>query len=125
LTRDPADGGRSPRASSGRDGDALLPRNQLLRFDRRDHVPAQQVTSGANSYIEFSGCTIAGAHDSELVLELYDVHGRRIRRLMEGRRTGSVSRHAVLDAGDLPAGIYFLRLRHGGAETSRRVAVIR
>jgi len=57
-------------------------------------------------------------------LSVVDVQGREVERLADGMRApGRYT--AVLDAGRLAPGLYFVRLQAAGAELSRRVVVIR
>jgi hypothetical protein len=55
-------------------------------------------------------------------LSLFDLQGREVDVLLDADR--DVGRHvAAIDAGRLPAGVYFLRLRAAGAELQRRMAL--
>ncbi len=57
-------------------------------------------------------------------LSITDLQGRERAVLAEGvREAGRYG--AVLDAGDLPAGIYFVRLGAGGTHVTRRLAVVK
>jgi hypothetical protein len=56
-------------------------------------------------------------------LRLYDVLGRRVRTVTQGRREG---RHEVrLDISNLTSGVYFLRLTAGDATRTQRLTVVR
>jgi hypothetical protein len=62
--------------------------------------------------------------EGEVALEVFDVRGRRVAIPEGGRRVAG--EHAVTwDASGAPAGVYFARLRAGGASETRRVLVIR
>jgi hypothetical protein len=64
------------------------------------------------------------ARESEAVLELFDLSGRRVRTLVSGAQ--AAGHHlALLDAGQLPAGLYLLRLRAGERQALRRLVVMR
>lgn len=64
------------------------------------------------------------ASAGEATLELYDLAGRQVRELTRGVHTAG--RHlALLDAGAVPPGLYFLRLRAGDRQAVRRVVVMR
>ncbi len=59
-----------------------------------------------------------------VTLDLYDLSGRRIRRLSEG--TQAAGDHALTWSGDeAPAGVYFLRIRAGGESATRRVVLLK
>lgn len=59
----------------------------------------------------------------EVRLDLYDVLGRRVRTLVQGRKEG---RHTVqVDASGLSSGVYFLQLHAGATEKTRRLTVVR
>ena len=57
-------------------------------------------------------------------LTLIDVQGREVRVLAE-REQGAGRHTASLDTGELRPGLYFVRLRSGEAERSRRIVVVR
>ena len=83
---------------------------------------------GTNAPNPFGATTtfeVGLSHDTELLLEVYSMLGRRVARLHHGfARAG---RHAILfDAGRLPAGMYVCRMRTGdGFVQSRPVIVVR
>jgi hypothetical protein len=54
------------------------------------------------------------------VLEVLDAHGRRVRVLHEGPLAAG-SHELVFDAGELPSGLYLLRLRAGGLVLTRKM----
>jgi hypothetical protein len=49
-------------------------------------------------------------HDSEVVLEMFDMTGTRRLQIWEGPLKGEVQRTIQFQTGDLPAGVYFLRM---------------
>lgn len=57
-------------------------------------------------------------------LSVHDVRGREVALLHEGRLAAGVH-HRVFDAGRLPAGTYWFRLRAGGVETMRTGVIMR
>jgi hypothetical protein len=67
--------------------------------------------------------------ESTLLLQVYDVHGHLVRRLVAGTR--GAGRHVVTwdgtdDEGiELPSGVYFCRIQIGRTEETRRMAMIR
>jgi len=56
-------------------------------------------------------------------LDLYDVLGRRVRTLVQGPKEGRLA--VQLEASGLSSGVYFLRLRAGATEKTRRLTVVR
>ncbi|MCS4139503.1 surface protein [Salinibacter ruber] len=60
----------------------------------------------------------------EVTLKVYDVLGRRVATLAEGRK--QAGRHEVsLRVGDLPSGAYFGRLEAGGETRTQKITVVR
>jgi hypothetical protein len=60
---------------------------------------------------------------SGVTIAVYDVLGRRVATLADGRE--EAGRHtAVLDAGQLPSGTYFVRMRAEGFQQTRRLTVV-
>jgi hypothetical protein len=63
------------------------------------------------------------AHGAHVELQLVDLQGRAVRHLASG--TYEAGMHGIdLERGDLPAGLYWLRLRSGGEVRSTRFAVL-
>ena len=59
-----------------------------------------------------------------VTLDIYDLSGRRIRRLSEGIQ--AAGDHNLTWSGDeAPAGVYFLRIRAGGESATRRVVLLK
>ncbi|NQU06740.1 MAG: T9SS type A sorting domain-containing protein, partial [Calditrichaeota bacterium] len=57
-------------------------------------------------------------------LQLYDIAGRNIRTLFEGNRQAGV--HTVnLDAGEMPSGIYLIKLEGSGQVMLRKVTFLK
>jgi glucose/arabinose dehydrogenase len=59
----------------------------------------------------------------EVRLRLYDVLGREVRTVVQGRRAGRQETH--IDVSGLPSGTYVLRLRTDDRTRSRRLTVVR
>jgi hypothetical protein len=59
----------------------------------------------------------------EVSLRLYDVLGRRVRTVVNGKREGRHQR--TLGVGSLPSGVYFLRLRSNGTVRTQKLKVVR
>ena len=60
---------------------------------------------------------------SRVHLELYNLTGRRIRSIDAGMRAAG-RQEVVVRRGELPAGVYFLRLRVGDEAVTRRIVLI-
>ena len=61
---------------------------------------------------------------AKVKLEVFDLRGRRVRVLVYGRLTAG--RHRTnFEAGNLPAGVYFYRLREGRFEQTRKMILVR
>jgi hypothetical protein len=62
---------------------------------------------------------------AEVVLEVFDLRGRRVRRTELGRRPAG-SNSTILEAGDLASGTYLLRLRvPGQPDLHRKISLVR
>jgi len=57
-------------------------------------------------------------------LEVYDVLGRKVARLVNGRQVAG-RYQVVWDAGDLPSGIYFVRMQAGELVQTRKVVLLK
>jgi len=75
--------------------------------------------------------TLASGPPSSWRVDCFDASGRWLARLAEARDGGSGGERTVLWNGrdragrDLPSGVYFIRLLHGGARRTAKVALIR
>jgi photosystem II stability/assembly factor-like uncharacterized protein len=67
----------------------------------------------------------AAAQGGEYSIDLFDVAGRRLARLGEGRLAAGERRGIALDPQGLSAGVYFVRIRQGEAVLARRFTVLR
>jgi hypothetical protein len=66
---------------------------------------------------------VPAAIEGDVRLRLYDVLGRRVRTVSAGAESG---RHRqTLDLGGLSPGVYVLRLRAGGATTTKKLTIVR
>jgi hypothetical protein len=60
----------------------------------------------------------------EVTISVYDVLGRRVATLAEG--TGETGRHrAEINAGQMPSGTSFVRMRAPDFQQTRRLTVVR
>jgi len=61
---------------------------------------------------------------ADVTIAVYDVLGRRVATLADGAT--EAGRHtAILDAGQMPSGTYFVRMRAEGFRQARQVTVVR
>ncbi len=67
----------------------------------------------------------AAKSDAPVVLDVFDIRGRRVERLADLPRGDGVIRNMQWSADGLASGVYFLRLRAGGEELARRVVITR
>jgi hypothetical protein len=94
--------------------------------ERADQVVPREVSltsypnpTGGQATVEY-----ALPEARKVTLEVYDVLGRRVATLAEGKR--QAGRHeASLQAGDLPSGVYFGRLEAGGETRTQKITVVR
>ncbi len=61
---------------------------------------------------------------SRVSLRLYDLMGRKVADIAERRYT-SGTHHAIIDAKELPGGIYFIRMSAGSRNASRKVVLVK
>ena len=61
----------------------------------------------------------------DVTVELYDLAGRRLAVLFGGTVAANTWQRVAIDAGDLPAGTYVVRLRGATASGTTRVVVVR
>ncbi len=64
------------------------------------------------------------AKPGRVVLDLYDVAGRRVRALVDGFETAGLH-EVIVDRAGLRAGVYFYRLSAGGSVGRRRMVLLR
>jgi hypothetical protein len=62
--------------------------------------------------------------ESAITLVLYDLNGREIKKLLEGRLAAGAHTVSFM-AKDLPSGVYFYRLQAGGRQAMRKLIVVR
>jgi hypothetical protein len=58
-----------------------------------------------------------------VTLRLYDVMGREVRTVVNGKQKGRHQR--TLDVAPLPSGVYFLRLRADGQTRTQKLTITR
>jgi len=80
--------------------------------------------SDPNPFQKFTQIRFSLAAPAVVRVMLYDSSGRLVRRLLDG--PASAGDHAVLlDAGDLPSGVYFYRVEVDGAGETRKAILAR
>jgi hypothetical protein len=62
--------------------------------------------------------------ERKVTIKVYDVLGRRVATLADGRKKAGTHR-AILKAGQLPSGTYFARMQAEGFQKTRRLVVVR
>jgi hypothetical protein len=96
-----------------------------VRTDRE--VPSHLVITG-NMPNPFSGRTTVKfgiPRDGWVDMAVYDVSGRLVTRLVDGSYTAGYHSVEWADNGDIGTGLYFLRLRLGQDEVSRKLVISR
>ena len=68
---------------------------------------------------------VDGAGSAPLTIDLIDVRGRLVRRLLENGAAGPALVRLDFRAESLPAGVYFLRARRGAECRQERITVVR
>jgi hypothetical protein len=61
----------------------------------------------------------------EVRVSLYDVRGRQVRVLHEGRVSGGGSQRVEIEAAGLSSGTYVVRVKGEGFAATRKVVVVR
>lgn len=88
---------------------------------------SRYLTAGPNPMQGKTTIAFAGAAGHNVELDVYDVRGRLVRRLLDsGSSQGQVAWDGRNSSGqDVPQGIYFVRMRDGQEYLQRKVTVIR
>lgn len=60
-----------------------------------------------------------------VTVALYDALGRQVRVLHDGTLNGNETKHLTVESGDLPSGVYFVRMRGEDFSASRKVTLVR
>ncbi len=99
--------------------------SQYVGEEARSALPDEtRLTSYPNPTSRQATVEYALPEAGEVTLEVYDVLGRRVATLAEGRK--QAGRHEVsLEASDLPSGVYFGRLEAGGETRTQKITVVR
>jgi subtilisin family serine protease len=91
---------------------------QGTRTELLNIVPNPVTTTASIRFVPGSD---AGNH--EVSLGIYDISGRLVKKLLEGKAVGEYS--ASFDAGRLPSGVYFCRLEAGSVSLCRKIIVVK
>ncbi|UCH84853.1 MAG: T9SS type A sorting domain-containing protein [Candidatus Latescibacterota bacterium] len=63
--------------------------------------------------------------DGPVTITLYDVAGRRVAVLLDNEPRPAGDGSVALDAGKLPAGVYFVKMKNGQKSVSRKITIVR
>ncbi|MEZ4701029.1 MAG: right-handed parallel beta-helix repeat-containing protein [Rhodothermales bacterium] len=78
-----------------------------------------------NPFSGIASVTITPASDGPVRARLFDLLGREVRPVFDGRLPAGSPATFRIDAGDLPAGVYVLRVEMDGFAATRRLALVR
>jgi hypothetical protein len=87
---------------------------EALRLARPSPNPASETATVSFAVQEGGRATVA----------MYNALGQRVRRLYDGRVPAETTRRLRVPVSDLASGVYFLRLRAGGQQRTRRLTVV-
>ncbi len=87
----------------------------------------RHLSAGPNPMSERTMISFAGAPQRPVQLDVFDVRGRLVKRLVEGTQSSGQVAWDGRDANGrrVPQGTYFLRMRSGDEVQQRKVAVVR
>ena len=115
------------------EADALTYRLKQVDTDGTTHVSKEITVERVIDEVELLGtypnparqqATVRYAlpEKQKVTVRLYDVLGRQVQTVVDGKQEG---RHTQrLDVGDLPSGVYFLRLRAAGQVRTQKLTVV-
>ena len=83
-----------------------------------------QLTNAPNPFLRGTTFTFYLPKRSEVSLKVYDLRGGEVATVLTGTREAGWQ-HASLDAGELATGLYFYRLRVGGASVASKMLLVR
>jgi flagellar hook assembly protein FlgD len=87
-----------------------------------NHVEAAQVTVAPNPFTQETSIAIEMKESGKLMVELYDVTGKKIRMLKDTEMEAGVH-HFTLRKGTLPEGIYLLKVKAANAIGSQKLII--
>jgi hypothetical protein len=103
------------------DGSASL--SKVVEVDVRPDGPIAIEQVAPNPVTQTSTLRFTPRESGAVTVGLYDVLGRRVKTLHEGRVSGGQSQQVTLDASALSSGVYFLRVKGEGFSKTRRITV--
>jgi hypothetical protein len=104
------------------DGSASL--SKVVEVDVRPDGPIAIEQVAPNPVTQTSTLRFTPRESGAVTVGLYDVLGRRVKTLHEGRVSGGQSQQVTLDASALSSGVYFLRVKGEGFSKTRRVTIV-
>ncbi len=93
-----------------------------------DELPASSFRVDAiypNPFRQTATLALTPAAEGPVHARLYDLLGREVRAVFDGRLPAGSTTRIQVDAGDLPAGMYLLRVEGTGFSTTRRLVVMK
>ena len=63
-------------------------------------------------------------HASEITLSLYNLSGRKVKTLVNGRMQAGVHQ-TILDVGDMASGLYFVKLAEVGQSVTQKIMLVK
>lgn len=87
-----------------------------------NHVEAAQVTVAPNPFNHETSITIEMKETGKLMIELFDVTGKKIRKLKDTEMEAGVH-HFTLRKGTLPEGVYLLKVKAASAVGSQKLII--
>ncbi len=103
------------------DGSAALSSLATVRVRPEGPVSIEKIAP--NPVRETATLRFATRESGPVTVSLYDVLGRRVETLHEGRVSGGQAQRVRLDASSLSSGVYLLRVRGEGFSRTKRITV--
>lgn len=88
-------------------------------------VQTDLALEGANPFRSTTQVRYGVESASPVQLSLYDVLGRKVRTVFEGRLSAESVQQTTIDGSNLPAGVYFLRLQTPTATKTQRLTLLK
>jgi hypothetical protein len=105
------------------DGTTSLSKTVTLNVRPEGPVAVQPVAP--NPVTGTSTLRFTARESGDVSVALYDMLGRQVKQLHEGRVSGGQPQQVTLDASGLSSGVYFLRVKGDGFKRSRRIIIAR
>jgi hypothetical protein len=84
----------------------------------------ERLTVQPNPFTETAEISFLLPKEGDVSLSLYDVSGRLVKRILSGR-LGPGSHSLVLHGGDLPSGVYFVKLKYGKRNITKKLLLVK